>query len=342
MDIYSLTAKKLLAISVPEKLFTRDGLKKEWQKLSSKWHPDKNEAVDHGVLSHINMLYNQALDKVAKDLWVIPGQLDLSSKDGRKFQIHYKKHRELELGDMYISDTVVAYIIKPGNSDLVASAKKITSSFSYDGDDMKKEYAKYLPETIVSTQLIDGSELIVYKKTADVFCLRDVLEHYGTIDPKHVAWIMSRLYNLSCYLKWAGVAHNHISPDTIFISAKFHSALLLGGWWYSTIIGEKMVALPKRTIENISPALIKAKVGTVKVDSELIKATGRELLGDIHGMKLLTDKSIPKAFLMWLRTPANGKPVADYKLWYNKILPDSFGPRKFVKMELSSKEVYDA
>lgn len=341
IDIYTLTASQLLAISVPEKLFSKENTKREWQKLTSLWHPDKHPDKDASVLAHINLLYEAAIKKKNDNDWVIPGQLEFATIDGRKFSIRYRKHHQFELGDMYISDTVVAYVLSKGNEDLANHSKKMTSSFRYAAPKMKDEYARYLPEPILQSKLIDGRSVIVYKKTEDVFLLRDVLTTFhGKMEPTQVAWIMSRMYNLSCYLKFAGVAHNHISPDTIFVSPKHHSIMLLGGWWYSAEVGKKLVAVPKRTIEQAQPDLLKAKVGDVTTDSYLIKATGRELLGDVNGTKLIMDKAIPRTMLTWLRTPGNGKPVKDYKDWYEKILPDSFGPRKFVELIVNEHEVY--
>jgi hypothetical protein len=44
----------------------------------------------------------------------------------------------------------------------------------------------------------------------------------------------------------------------------------------------------------------------------------------------------------WLRLPSSGDAVKDYQIWSKKILDDSFGKRKFVKMELTSKDLYAA
>ena len=50
---------------------------------------------------------------------------------------------------------------------------------------------------------------------------------------------------------------------------------------------------------------------------------------------------VPKPIVNWLRLPSSGDAVKDYQIWSEKILNYAFGKRKFVKMELTSKELYN-
>jgi hypothetical protein len=86
--------------------------------------------------------------------------------------------------------------------------------------------------------------------------------------------------------------------------------------------------------------LTSKKTANPEIDSELIKATGRELLGDGIGSKLLSDPGIPNALLNWLRTAGSGDAFKEYDDWVKMVLKDSFGERRFVKLEIQPSDVY--
>jgi hypothetical protein len=151
---------------------------------------------------------------------------------------------------------------------------------------------------------------------------------------------MSGLHNMTCYLDWADLSHNDISLDTYFISPKYHSGALLGGWWYTSKIGNKIIAVPNRTYQYMPMEVRKTKISSIKTDLELIRAVGRELLGDVTGTRLKQNEDIPKPLINWLVLPSpTGSAIKDYTLW-QKVLTDSFGPRKFVNMEVAAEELY--
>ena len=67
---------------------------------------------------------------------------------------------------------------------------------------------------------------------------------------------------------------------------------------------------------------------------------GRELLGDISGMRLPHEKAAPQAMLEWLRLPASNDAAEEYRIWQQDILKESFGARRFVEMKLSHGDIY--
>jgi hypothetical protein len=64
------------------------------------------------------------------------------------------------------------------------------------------------------------------------------------------------------------------------------------------------------------------------------------MLGDVFGMKLMTDKTIPKPLFNWLRFPGSVDSFSDLKTWKEKILIDSFGKRKYVELNIKREEIY--
>jgi hypothetical protein len=353
----ALPAEKLLGIaeSEPERLFSENALaaKAEYHELVMRWHPDHDRTkLGEQVFSHIAILYHAARDRLGNGKWREPaekideeeeGVLKLRSLDRSKPLkiIRYLKHVPFELGDTYISNTIVAYVLRNDFADLFESARRIISGFAYANKAMEQEVARYLPQ-IESTFYTTDKCVMVVRKTPDLVRLRDVVDHFGgKLDPKHVAWIQNTVHNVFCYInKYAKLTHNALSLDTYFISPKLHSGALLGGWWYALPVGAKFTTAPTRTAHYAPPDVLRGHKADIRTDLELIRALGRELLGDVSGMRLAIDKAAPTEMVNHLRLPTTGNPVRDYEIWKDKVLPACFGRRRFVEMGITPSDIY--
>ena len=342
-DISTLTDDDILAIPVdkPELLFTadKDTALAEFRVLLSKWHPDKNPMVDEAVMAHVNVLYDLAVLRLATDSWVTPGVVTFKTLDGKKFQLKFRASRQFELGDIYVGDNLVAYSLYKDNEDLYKNARNIIRNFKFADDKMRNEVLPLLPE-IHSELVTDDRLVMLIKKTPDQLLMSDVLGHFGVVDPKHVAWMISRLYSICCYLRYANLVHAGITPDACLISPDQHTVSLLGGWWYAGEKGKKLQALPGVAVEFAPDEVLDAEVSDPKIDLELLHATARQMLGDINGSKLLMNKNIPTILVTWLRALSKGDAFEEYKIWHTKTVIDAFGPRRFVEMKLTADDLY--
>ena len=338
-----MTGEEILKITEPGKIFSGDPktLKAEFNKLSMKWHPDMTKKETDHIFSHIRELYKLGEEMLKKGTWVTPGILMLTDKKTKhKYQIRYSKCHNIDIGEMYYSRTTVTFMILPDYKKLYDNAIKVMEKFKFASDNMKKEAEKYLPNILKKFET-ETHSILVMKKSPDLILLKDALEYFkGNIGDKHVAWIQSSLHNLSCYLSWSKLTHNDISLDTYFISPEFHSGALLGGWWYSKKKGEKLVAVPKRTFNYIPPGILTSKIANEQVDLELIRLTGRELLGDATGVSLLRNKVAPESIINWMRCASTTNSIDDYKHWGN-VLTKAYGKRKFIEMKLDLNKFYE-
>ncbi len=348
-DRAALTADELLAIPAgePEKLFTGElaAVKGEFHALAMVWHPDRHGAADAAakercqqVFNHIRRLYELAEGKLRDGIWHRPGELRLTVKAGKSYVIRYRKRHLFELGEMYIGRTIVAFVIAPENADFFANARQAIGGFRFADEAMRNEFTKHLPrlEAVIET---GSCLLMVVSKTPDLVLLRDLLDRLGgAMDPRHVAWILSSLYNLACYLDWSGLAHNAMALDTYFISPEQHRGALLGGWWYARPCGEKLLGAPQRTVTYAPVGAMSAAIADPRTDLELIRALGRELLGDATGMRL--DRKTPKPMLDWLRYASSGRAFREYGAW-KEVLRESYGAPRFVSMGTSASDIYD-
>lgn len=340
-----MDATAILAIpeSQPERLFpnSEDEAKKLFRDMAKQWHPDVNkDPKAQEVFDRLHNLYEKVLEKIKNKTWSKPGELSILGKDGKTRVIKYRRKRAFELGEMAYGNGVLCYIVRPDAKDLFGRGlETIKHSFTYKDDKIKGEIERYLPAVLDSFETDDGSNVLVLAKTPDVFLLQDVIDFMGPLDPKHVCWIMSSFHNLACYLRTIGMTHNAISTTTCFISPKYHSGLLFGGWWYSQYTGKNLIAIPGHSANNCPSDILKSKIADPRLDMALIRQMGLDCLGDPTGVNLLHDGKTPRPLVDFLRLPSDGDAFKDYKKW-EKVRSDSFGKRRFVEMQVEASDIY--
>lgn len=238
---------------------------------------------------------------------------------------------KFELGSYEICPYHVDYTFNPGTGDLISRMYSITGSFTFASQRMKEEVERYLPRPGMAMPH-RGFTHVDIEKDPESILLRDILNFYkGEVPAVHVAWILSTMYNLYCYFNYIKIVHGDISLDSYFIVPKTHSCQLLGGWWYASRAGERISKVPKRTFDLLPYEVRVNKLSTPKIDGELIKACGRELLGQ--------KMDCPEPMKKWLNSPSIGKAIEEYKLW-GEVLTKSFGQRRFTEMNIKPETIY--
>lgn len=352
-NLEQLTADKLLAIESPEFLFSNSAgeAKAEYRFLARHWHPDRRTTTDAvRVFMHIVQLYQDACKKIANGKWNEPVEKIEEQVNGlRKFRLidgsiqtcKYRASHTFELGRTYVADNSLVFEIDKEFEQLFEQGRKRIHTLPLKNNSMVLEMSKYLPQ-VQDTFKTASSNVLVVRKTPDQLLLCDVIKYFGgKLSPiNHVGWILNNLLNLACYLEWAGVTHNAISTKSVVISPLRHTGMLLGGWWYSTKIGQHLSYIPEETLHCIPPDVLRNKRADARVDLELIKSIGREILGDASGAHLALEKSLPPDLVEWLQLPSTGSAFEDYKTFKREVLPSAFGPAKFVNMQLDADQLY--
>jgi hypothetical protein len=340
LDTFS-AAKLLNTSTQPESIFTdnEDAIQSEYRYLIKRWHPDAPSG-SADVTRQLKVLRDAALGKIAKGIWQVPGELLLHPTSGKAKLIKFRKKVPFELGDMYISQTLVTYVVDPVHKKLFDSAIARMKSFSYPNDKIKDNCERYLPKIKASFESKEGLVLVL-EKASDLIRVADWVAHEGgKVDAKHAAWVLSSLYDLANYFRWANICHNDISPDNYFIAPAEHSGALLGGWWYAAENETTIKALPDRTYDNAPPDVLNSGKADPRVDLSMIRRAGREMLGDPAGLSIHKDKTIPEAISNWLRMPASGDAREEYKIWMDQVLTSGFGARRFVELKVKFSDVY--
>lgn len=327
----------------PELLFPGDetAVHQLYHRLASQWHPDRSKdprATE--VFQRVVVLYTAAKERIAAGRWHEGrGETLLEARDGRVYRVRHFARRQFELGELLIGRTIAAFVVRPDAADLHARAVDTLRAIEYASDEMRRQIQPCLPDIEATLEGPDGCALVL-GKAPDMVLLADLAAHLGGAVPAaHVAWILSSLYNLACWLEWAQIAHNAVGPETVFVSPQRHAVALLGGWWYAARAGGRLSALPARTVAGIPPDIVRARRADPRSDLELIRATGRELLGDPSGVHLIRNPAVPHALADWLRHPSSGSAITDYRLW-QEVIVASFGARRFSRLDLTPEEIY--
>lgn len=331
-----MNKEQILACKMPGDLFSApDKVEEEYVVLAKQWHPDKGGSNE--VMSAINAMHESAKIMIKLGRWDVSNKRFIELSDGKSLKINFLKENDFQIGMEYICASACVYVLNKDESATIPGFP----TFEYPAG-REEEFERYIPKLVASHRSKNNEVILAVYKRPHMFCLSDVLEyHGGKIPPKHVAWILSSLYNLCCFFKYNGIVHNGISLDTYFVSPSKHIGALLGGWWFHGKEGESMVRVPMPTHMVMKSSVKVRKKNDYSTDLECVKLIGRQLLGDAGGSALIRglDKSTPWQMINFVRTPSSDDPMIDYGLW-SKVLRDCFGERKFIEMDVKSEEIY--
>jgi serine/threonine protein kinase len=320
-----------------EEVFVNDKVKTKeiYRELAKKYHPDICKSKTAGEdFAKITLLYNEAVEKIEKGIWFEKDVLFLESVSNKKYKLKYLKKQEFELGNFYIGRNHLIYVLEAKNKKYLDNALKVLRSLKYENSEMEKEFKRYFPQIVDTFELKTGEHCLVLKKDSTDFLLEDLDKYYknqgSELYDKHCAWVISRLSNIACFLKYNGLVHNGISLTNCFISPKYHTIMLLGGWWYCVPNGEKMLGTQK-SVYDVMPIKEKSeKKATYQTDLECVKQIGRQL----------NKKTLPKPFQEWLDKGALKDAYNSFDEW-NSVLYQSYGERKFIELNISEKDIYN-
>ena len=341
-----LSASAILAIpdDEPERLFPeadQSSVTSVHRRLAMKWHPDRNkDPKASDVFDRVTKLKDRAIEKLEAGTWQKPGELLLTPIKGKQVKIRFLKKHDFELGEFYISKFLVTFLVRKEFSDLFENGVKRIQGLAFANNEMREKTERTLPQ-IHRVFETSTHHVLTLKKGEDFVLARDLHDHVGPkVEPRHVAWMISRLHNIGCYLQWSGLVHNGVSLDTCFVSPENHSISLLGGWWYATPEDEKLIGLPTQTLNSVPRRVIDSGVADKRTDMALLRAFAKEMLGDKTGVRLSRDKDIPKPMSNWVSLPGSGDSFQDYTTWLDKVVLDSFGKRRFQHFDVTPREIY--
>ena len=244
------------------------------------------------------------------------GIIKVKNQGNREYIIPFRSKKAFKLGEMYIGDNSVLYLINEKYDKLVNNALDKINSLKFTNDYMRKEFEKCLPRNEFKFKSTNGKTAVVFKKDVELISLREALKNYNNqLSVISIITILSDLYNLCCFMEFNGISHNGITIDSYFVSTKNKGGALLGGWWYSTKKGEKFSidALNKKEIN---------------FDLKSIRYLGRVLLGDTEKSVGNIKRKVPKELLTWVRGKAENDAFYEYRRWKETIRKIAYERKK--------------
>lgn len=331
-----LSAEQILRAKTCEEIFVnnKEETKSIYRELAKRFHPDIYKGLNaEDNFAKINTFYEDALLKIEKGIWDEKDIVILESKLGKKYKLKYLKECHFELGRFYIGRKHLIYVLEQKNKKYYDNALKVLNSLKYVNKEMENEFKRYFPNIESTFELKTGEFCLVLKKDPTDFLLEDFYNFYKKqgkeVDAKHTAWVVSRLNNIACFLKYNNLVHNGLSMNNCLISPKYHTIMVLGGWWYCVPVGEKMIGTQK-VIFDIMPIKEKTeKIASFRTDLESIRQIGRTL----------NLKDVPIPFKAWLNKASSEDAFKEFNSWNDSLL-QSFGERKFIELDISEKEIY--
>lgn len=309
----SLSAEQILEITSPEALFiSTDMMTKVHQELVRAWHPDFCKAAEaERVFGHISRLWAEAKRLVEIGEWHNHGFSSLKGEDNKTREIRWRRRAKTRLCTTIYGPNILAHVYNPEYVGLARLFQPSMERLRLTAEE-SSEYAKFFPNVVDFFTTADKA-VVVVKKTSDIVSLKSL----GTpIDPRHVAWIINRLYSLACLFHKHKTAFLGFAPEYLWVSPKNHALYLYNGWPFSLPLGKEIKIIPAFVQKVVS-----GKTADANTDVASIKEIGRSLLGD--GLR-----SFPRIHAALSSLPT-GDPPTDWRNWEAALL-ETFGPKKFV------------
>lgn len=306
-----------------------------YRALIKRWHPDANsDPRATEVFSHVTAKFSEA-----KRGWVhgtYPNTLTIRKKVPGTDTIapaHYPYLGVVpfELGELYVCERHVIWATRRSEDDLAKRWLDTVKDLKFPNATVEAKVRPFLPQN--SHTVANGDRAYtICQRPEDYIRVADILAKKGAMDPRHVAWTLSRAYKIAGYLNYARIQHLDVSPETMFIDPVSHLGALLGGWFYTASGGQKLLAVPARTAH--------LRATETNLDAQ-IKMMGRRMLGASSPGQLRANKSVPDPLKSWLLdTPR--KTVHEAERDWKGALVAAFGKRRFTEYNLTTAEVYSA
>ncbi len=326
----SLTAEEIIGARPADLFKDESSARATFHALAKKWHPDhSSHPLASAAFAALNLKYSQAREAFKRGGYF--NTLTIKTSKGEA-TYPYLAARPFELGEVYICPAHVIWATRREYDDLAKAWLESVKSYKFPNEEVEKKIRPHLP--INSHTVANGERAYtIVDRKLKYLRVADIVAAKGPLNPRHVAWTLTRAYNLAGFLRYANISHLDISPETFFIDPPSHHGALLGGWFYSAPKDVKPLAAPARTSH------LAATRDTTGLDAQ-IRLMGRRILGASSPAQLRANDEVPKPMRDWLL----GQPIASiaqaHDLWRNKVLIDSYGKHSFTVLDVKEEDIY--
>lgn len=150
-------------------------------------------------------------------------QVFLDAENGKTVNLKYFYRFDRENKTVYVSRNKVSILYD--NPDDCDRAIENFKNLEYPSSDIEK-LSKGFPTILAIVDLKDNKKLLVLDKVENIY----PLAIFNKLDPKNVAWIISRMENTGCILQFNSLDFTNLTVYDIYINPKTHHVFFLDGW----------------------------------------------------------------------------------------------------------------
>ena len=168
-----------------------------------------------------NDLVNDTGDILHK--WNNELQVFLETENGKTVNLKYYYRYDRPGKTVYVGSTKLSIVYD--NTNTCSKAIEMFQNLEYPSADIHN-LSKGFPAILAIVNLKDGRCLLVVDKPENIY----PLTLFNKLDPKHVAWMISRMENTGCILAFNSLDFTSITAFDLYINPKTHHVFFLDGW----------------------------------------------------------------------------------------------------------------
>ena len=257
------------------------------------------------MLNYLRGVHDAKIDGKEREemLWGHAEEKILKSSDGDDITVRYLYAYEEDDGaSVYLTRNNAIFVYTAREKAMAELAMSAIGKLSFPPADVKG-LSDCFPKLNGSYELAGGGMMLAFARTDNLF----PLPMFGSLQPEHAAWVISRLENICCVLEYSDMIHGGISEDSVWINPFNHHAVLMGHWHSAGKKGE---------------------IGTSdKNDLIYLRKTASRILG-IHR------NTAPKELIDFLEGKPAEDAFKDFEKW-DRVIETGFGGRRFAKMDVN-------
>lgn len=328
---------KILTAKTCGDIFERDQtrIKSAYHEYAKAIHPDicKLPGAEK-AFDILNRMYKRAMDLIQTGTWDQTGKLYLDSTKTMSFL----NEKPFELGTIYSGATQIAYVFDVGKEKWADRLLQSGQLVSFKDNKMRDIYkGRVSSNAKIKYILPDKRTAIVLEKKPEEYPMDLFLSAYRRrITTKDMAWMISRMVDLCCFLSICGIVHNGIEAGNLYICPNKHYICLYGGWQYATRIDEKMAGTTKNVYKLMPTSARTDKIATPITDMECVRDLFRTIVKDGY---LDFNSCVPQEIMKWIDAGSTDDPIYEYERW-NQALDKAYGKRVFQVFSANADEIY--
>ena len=165
---------------------------------------------------------NKEFDYSSDTLWKCNGEDNFVMKNGQNLSVKYMYKYDYNGCVSYVAKENAVYVFDndKSKSDFMNGLQRLV----FPEADVKLE--RCFPKLKMEIELSDGREVLVYIRRPNFF----PAELFAPVASEHLAWMISRMENICCELKYSNIQHGGIDERSLWVNPITHEGALFGDW----------------------------------------------------------------------------------------------------------------